>query len=851
MALQLRRGTNQERLGITLVEGEMVYVTDHTLTTISVTGLDASTNVLTTTLTHGLTVGDQIKYIGSTRNGVTASTVYYVKTVPSTTTFTLSTTSGGTTLDITGTYSADLEFATGPTTAAGAPLGYSVSPLWAGDGLTIGGVAAGSTLLTDLLDVTVGVYGNVGQYGEVLADNNVIQYNNTSGQWENRANLTLNGRLYQTGQYLKIDTDAAGGDSFITFANDAAQIKYDVTDDRFELNKDLVANGLQGGNVKIGMTADNVINIGGDHLYLQTDSTSYKVNLNTGLVAAGDIETTGNTLTLNSDTSAGNTVINLNGSGTAITYNASSGYVEMPNIARGNTLITSGTISTSAGNLTVSSAGNITLNATGTVYVSDPLEVTGTIDATGVISTSATSMEINSASAASDSYLYFKGSEQYIKWNNSLDGFLISNDTTIGGALRINENSIYNSSTQLVISWSGKDVTLAEDLTVVGNATVDGDLTVGGNDIKSNGGTTAITLSGADATIAGSLTVTGDLTVSGTTTTLDTQNLLVEDNIILLNKNEVGAGVTAGSAGIEIERGSLTNATWLWDETNDWWASSGDLWAAGNIIAGTYLATNGDNIYFNNEDGGSGATSTIHVKRGTNADVALRWNETSDRWETTVDGSTYIALPNQALDTTSNPTFAGLTAGNIQVGLTSNTLVDTTTGNLQLTAAATFDVEVQTDFVVDAGNGTLKVDYTNQRVGVNTLSPAYPLDVDGVINTNSTVQCADVIIDSSATLNTQTTTTTSTSATVISSTTRTTQKVVITITDNVSTEMHVLEALAFMKGTSAYLTTYGEMYSNTALASFTADVSAGAIRILATPASTNSTTFTVARISVD
>ena len=63
--------------------------------------------------------------------------------------------------------------------------------------------------------------------------------------------------------------------------------------------------------------------------------------------------------------------------------------------------------------------------------------------------------------------------------------------------------------------------------------------------------------------------------------------------------------------------------------------------------------------------------------------------------------------------------------------------------------------------------------------------------------------------------------------------------------------MHVLEALAFRKGTTAYLTTYGEMYTNAALATFTADVSGGATRIIATPASTNSTTFKVARISVD
>jgi len=70
---------------------------------------------------------------------------------------------------------------------------------------------------------------------------------------------------------------------------------------------------------------------------------------------------------------------------------------------------------------------------------------------------------------------------------------------------------------------------------------------------------------------AGDVTIGGDLTVLGTTSTLDTVNMTIEDNIIILNSGETGAGVTLGSAGLEIERGTLTNAFWLWDETNDAW----------------------------------------------------------------------------------------------------------------------------------------------------------------------------------------------------------------------------------------------------------------------------------------
>jgi len=153
--------------------------------------------------------------------------------------------------------------------------------------------------------------------------------------------------------------------------------------------------------------------------------------------------------------------------------------------------------------------------------------------------------------------------------------------------------------------------------------------------------------------------------------------------------------------------------------------------------------------------------------------------------------------------------------------------------------------------VINNSISNLYVDYATGNVGIFNTIPAYPLDVNGIINTNSSVVCADVIVDGISSYNTQTTTTTSTTPVSISGTTRVSQKVVIKIIDNVTGELHVLEALAFRKGTTAYLTTYAEMYTNTALATFTADVLSGNTRILATPATTNNTTFTAVRITLD
>ena len=65
----------------------------------------------------------------------------------------------------------------------------------------------------------------------------------------------------------------------------------------------------------------------------------------------------------------------------------------------------------------------------------------------------------------------------------------------------------------------------------------------------------------------GTVFVTGDLTVKGNTTTLDTTNMTIEDNIIVLNKGELGAGISEGTSGLEISRGTLPNARFVFDES--------------------------------------------------------------------------------------------------------------------------------------------------------------------------------------------------------------------------------------------------------------------------------------------
>ena len=65
----------------------------------------------------------------------------------------------------------------------------------------------------------------------------------------------------------------------------------------------------------------------------------------------------------------------------------------------------------------------------------------------------------------------------------------------------------------------------------------------------------------------GTVVITGNLIVQGDSTTINTANMEIEDNIILLNRGETGSGVTLGKSGIEIDRGLLSDAQMIFDES--------------------------------------------------------------------------------------------------------------------------------------------------------------------------------------------------------------------------------------------------------------------------------------------
>jgi len=80
-----------------------------------------------------------------------------------------------------------------------------------------------------------------------------------------------------------------------------------------------------------------------------------------------------------------------------------------------------------------------------------------------------------------------------------------------------------------------------------------------------------ITLDTGAATAGGEVRITGNLVVEGETVTVEATELAVEDNIIILNNGETGAGVTLNYSGVQIDRGTELDVALLYDDINDTW----------------------------------------------------------------------------------------------------------------------------------------------------------------------------------------------------------------------------------------------------------------------------------------
>jgi len=98
-------------------------------------------------------------------------------------------------------------------------------------------------------------------------------------------------------------------------------------------------------------------------------------------------------------------------------------------------------------------------------------------------------------------------------------------------------------------------------------------------------------------TFSGSTTFSGNVTIAGTLTTVNSQTINLADNIITLNSDYTGSNPTENS-GLEVKRGTQTNASIIWDETTDKWKAG----LTGSEVEISLLGhTHDDRYYTENE----------------------------------------------------------------------------------------------------------------------------------------------------------------------------------------------------------------------------------------------------------
>ena len=123
-----------------------------------------------------------------------------------------------------------------------------------------------------------------------------------------------------------------------------------------------------------------------------------------------------------------------------------------------------------------------------------------------------------------------------------------------------------------------------ESLSIYGTPASTWQLTLGtGPKLKNSGGIFELRDNSDNAytdLILNNITIKGNVTQEGSSFITKAETVEVSDNILLLNRGEVGSGVTKGVSGIQVDRGDLTDYQFIFDESDDRFkvGVEGDLW---------------------------------------------------------------------------------------------------------------------------------------------------------------------------------------------------------------------------------------------------------------------------------
>ena len=278
--------------------------------------------------------------------------------------------------------------------------------------------------------------------------------------------------------------------------------------------------------------------------------------------------------------------------------------------------------------------------------------------------------------------------------------------------------------------------------------------------------------------------VAGDLTVQGTTTSVETTNTTISDNVITLNSGETLAGVGGGTgnSGIEVDRGTEANVSFVWDETlPGWTAQTEDVYADGFRGNGFFGALTGDVTGNVNGNVTGDLTGTVYgtligthtgdVVGSVFADdsgimvdaVSNKLNATNVNTDTITSNSTLGITAGAAIVARATDMNIGATAGPLYLSSNGSAVTlsgdsgagsivyDDSTGNIDLGTTGTITIQGAATSPINIGTGTSGTVTLGNGSNTVGFTSGTTVDFDGATVSNLTANIDNTTLDIGAT----------------------------------------------------------------------------------------------------
>jgi len=215
--------------------------------------------------------------------------------------------------------------------------------------------------------------------------------------------------------------------------------------------------------------------------------------------------------------------------------------------------------------------------------------------------------------------------------------------------------------------------------------------------------------------------------LSGTPTIPTKTSDLSNDSGFITSSTPALDNASAGDMDVMIYDGNLKHTSSVTiDASTGHLKTAGDLSVPGNVtiqgnlnVVGTTVTTNQTTLSISDSlitlNSGTTGTPTLNaslvVDRGSSADTSIRWNEITDKWQQTRDGSTYVDIPVSTTELTegTNQYFTNARA-RTAISVTGSGSYDNTTGVITVTGGVTS---------VNTLTGAVTLSTTNISEGTN------------------------------------------------------------------------------------------------------------------------------------